>query len=195
VSVQVDRRVRFRRALTARSLTLATAHLANPVELTIRAVLEERARCCARTRSCAAAAELCRPAAAVRIKAHMNGSTPARILVVDDDPRVRTVLAELLELAGYAVLQADGGSAAIAQLDDPSIALVVSDIRMPRCSGLAVLAAARAQRPGLPVILATGAATAAEREQAAAAGAPVLDKPIAVGELEQVVADALQQAR
>ena len=53
--------------------------------------------------------------------------TEAKVLVVEDDPSLREALSDTLELAGYAVLTAPDGHAALVQLEaQPEIALVVT---------------------------------------------------------------------
>jgi DNA-binding NtrC family response regulator len=122
-----------------------------------------------------------------------QGVGPSRrfILVVDDEEPVRRLVVEVLEDAGYRVAAADRVRTALPYLDDPSLDLIVSDIRMPEESGLALLGAAREQRPGLPVILMTGAAGPVARGRAAAQGAQLLDKPFTFAELVSAVAAAL----
>jgi DNA-binding NtrC family response regulator len=113
------------------------------------------------------------------------------VLVVDDEEPVRQLVQEVLEDAGYRVAAASRVSEALAFLHDPELDAIVSDIRMPDESGLSLLAAVRELRPGLPVVLMTGAAAAAERAEAEAAGVPVLDKPFTFAELEAAVAAVL----
>jgi DNA-binding NtrC family response regulator len=120
-----------------------------------------------------------------------DGPPERFVLVVDDDESVRQLVQEVLEDAGYRVAAAARVSEALAYLDDPELDGVVSDIRMPDESGVDLLAAARERRPGLPVVLMTGAAAEAERARAAAQGVPVLEKPFTFAELEAAVAAAL----
>ncbi len=121
-----------------------------------------------------------------------SAEPPARfVLVVDDEEPVRQLVQEALEEAGYRVAAAARVDQALPYLDDPELRGIVSDIRMPDESGLDLLAAVRERRPGLPVVLMTGAAAAAERAQAAAEGVPVLEKPFTFAELEAAVAAAL----
>jgi CheY-like chemotaxis protein len=61
-------------------------------------------------------------------------STPT-VLVVEDEPAVREVVADLLQDAGYAVRQASDGLQAIDQLEVDNVDLVLSDVRMPRLDG------------------------------------------------------------
>ena len=82
-----------------------------------------------------------------------------RILVVDDEPMVRTVTAKLLRLRGHAVAEAEGGPDALAQLSESGgtgVDLVVTDLSMPAMSGRELAAAIRARYAGLPVLLLTG---------------------------------------
>lgn len=112
------------------------------------------------------------------------------VLVVDDEDAVSRLVAEVLADAGYRVALSACVRDALPYLTDDTLDAIVSDIRMPDESGLALLAAAREWRPGLPVILMTGAAGADERAQAAALGIPVLEKPFTFAEIEAAVAAA-----
>jgi signal transduction histidine kinase len=78
-----------------------------------------------------------------------------RILIVDDDPRLRLMLGEQLELAGLASVGVADAEAALAQAADPDVALVLLDVMMPKVDGLALLKILR-EKPEtarLPVIL------------------------------------------
>ena len=80
-----------------------------------------------------------------------------RVLVVDDDPRVREAVARLLTLGGVDLAQAEHGQAALALLaQDPGFDLVLSDIAMPTLDGIGLFRHLARERPGLPVILMTG---------------------------------------
>ena len=83
----------------------------------------------------------------------------ARVLVVDDDSDVRQVVALALLRAGFHVLEAASGAAAIALVDTETVGLVVLDMVMPGMSGGEVVLALRAQAKTatLPILLMTGA--------------------------------------
>lgn len=84
-------------------------------------------------------------------------AAPPTILIVDDEPEVRAVVAEFLEDFGYHVVQADGATQALFRLrENRSIRLLVSDIRMPEMSGIELADAATAEHPWLKVILMSG---------------------------------------
>ncbi len=79
------------------------------------------------------------------------------VLLVDDDTIVREVLTLSLEDAGYAVLPADSGAAALVRLGSGErIDIIVSDLTMPSMDGLTLIRTAQERRPGLPAVLLTG---------------------------------------
>lgn len=79
------------------------------------------------------------------------------ILVVDDDPDVRVVMAEFLEDFGFCVVQAAGGTEALRLLGShPQLDLIITDIRMPDMFGLELAELAAQQRSGLKIILTSG---------------------------------------
>ncbi|OLD07787.1 MAG: sigma-54-dependent Fis family transcriptional regulator [Chloroflexi bacterium 13_1_40CM_2_68_14] len=108
----------------------------------------------------------------------------ARVLVVDDEPKLGKLVSEALALDGHAVTRAGGGRAALAELQKEAFEIVVADLRMPDVDGLAVLQAARARIPPAEVILMTAHATAESAVAAMKAGAAdYLIKPFAFEEL------------
>lgn len=80
-----------------------------------------------------------------------------KILVVDDDPAVRRLLSQALELEGYSVVIASDGEEALRELPGAAPEVVVLDIMMPRMNGLDVLERIRRDpaTATLPVILLT----------------------------------------
>ncbi|QNP39495.1 response regulator [Lysobacter solisilvae (ex Woo and Kim 2020)] len=110
-------------------------------------------------------------------------TTPARILVVDDEPQIRRFLDIGLRAQGYAVLQADTGQAALATLATQGADLVILDLGLPDIDGRAVLQALREWSP-VPVIVLTVRAGEAEKVAALDAGAnDYVTKPFGVQEL------------
>ena len=95
----------------------------------------------------------------------MNGcSSPSKgdiVLVVEDESMIRMLLVWELEEAGLTVIEADGADAAIVELGaNPSIALVVTDIRMPgSMDGLGLASWMRGHAPGCPIIITSGFAS------------------------------------
>jgi DNA-binding NtrC family response regulator len=109
----------------------------------------------------------------------------ARVLIVDDEPKLGALLAEALELDGHEVARALGGREALARLaTEPPPDVVVTDLRMPQVDGLAVLRAARALPARPEVILMTAYASAESAVDAMKAGAAdYIVKPFANDEL------------
>ena len=78
---------------------------------------------------------------------------PATVLVVDDEPAIREIVAMLLEDEGYLVRHANDGVEALAAVDDDSIDLVVSDVVMPRLDGASLVRKLRRRGYLIPVVL------------------------------------------
>jgi DNA-binding response OmpR family regulator len=125
---------------------------------------------------------------------------PPRILLAEDDEAMRNLVAEALRKDGYEVLAvSDGGRllVSLAQyMDDRGqgfVDLVVTDVRMPVCSGMQILEQIRAARWRMPFILMTAFGDAATREQATSLGALLFDKPFELDDLRTAVASLLRR--
>lgn len=79
-----------------------------------------------------------------------------RILIVEDDPSVRSTVTTILEMEGYPLEAVASTSAAMKRLAEQSFDLVLSDIYIDERTGLDVLGAAKASNPNAAVILMTG---------------------------------------
>jgi response regulator RpfG family c-di-GMP phosphodiesterase len=118
-----------------------------------------------------------------------------RVLVIDDERLVRSLMAEILTEAGYEVVQAETAERALERLRDRRVSLVVSDIVMPGLGGLELLEEIRALRPSLPVVMVTGAGTHANLSEALARGAAgLVPKPFSHAELVHAVVTACERA-
>jgi PAS domain S-box-containing protein len=111
-------------------------------------------------------------------------STGGTVLVVEDEPGVRTLIAELLRGRGCQVLEAEDGPGGlrVVQSQEP-IDLLVTDVGLPGLNGRQLADAAQQTRPGLPVLLITGYAGKALEEMALAPGMEVMRKPFALDAL------------
>ncbi len=79
------------------------------------------------------------------------------ILVVDDDPFVSEMLAEILDSDGYQVYTTENGTSALVKLEElPEISLVISDMNMPEMNGLELIEAIRKRGSDVPIIILTG---------------------------------------
>ena len=121
------------------------------------------------------------------------------LLVVEDQEEVREITVALLEDLGYRVLQAENGRQALAILEaeGAAIDLIFTDIVMPGgMDGIDLSQAARAMRPGIPVLLSTGYAEAAVlRDGEVKAASNLITKPYHRAELAAKVRLALDEHR
>ncbi|MES9958521.1 MAG: sigma-54 dependent transcriptional regulator [Sedimenticola sp.] len=79
----------------------------------------------------------------------------ATVLVVEDDPTLREALCDTLDLAGYAVVSAGDGKAALELMEHQSVGMVVSDVQMRPMNGQELLSRIRADYPAVPVLMMT----------------------------------------
>jgi DNA-binding response OmpR family regulator len=130
-------------------------------------------------------------------------SANPRVVVADDDMEMRRLVAESLRKDDYEVIEEpDGGRllvriAALYSLGrtvDP-FDLIVSDIRMPVCSGLDIVQGLRDAHWNIPVILMTAFGDDETRRRAEVLGALLFDKPFEMGALRLVVRSILDKRR
>ncbi|HEC28928.1 MAG TPA: sigma-54-dependent Fis family transcriptional regulator [Gammaproteobacteria bacterium] len=93
------------------------------------------------------------------------------VLVVEDDMSLREALCDTLKLAGYPVVSATDGNAALSLLDSSEISLVVSDVQMEPMDGFSLLKKLKSSHPDLPVVLMTAYGTIEKAVQAMREGA------------------------
>src|SRR5262249_12300642 len=117
----------------------------------------------------------------------------ARLLVVEDDAGTRSVLAEVLSLAGAEVREAESGRSAMGILDEFDPDVLVCDIAMPEEDGWALLRRIRARGPWrLRALALTAYASDEDRARTQAAGFEKhLAKPVDVEQLVTAVATLL----
>ncbi len=116
-----------------------------------------------------------------------------KILVVDDDPEILEVIADVLREGGYAVDTAPDGTKAIKSIDAEFYDLIVTDLKMPKVDGMKVLRHVVDQSPDTMCIILTGYGTIESAVEAIKAGAfHYITKPIKSGEILMVVAKALK---
>ena len=115
------------------------------------------------------------------------------ILVVDDEESLRTVLHSQLTRLGHEVVLAADGEAALAAIRSRDFALVVTDVKMPRLSGLDLLRVVRSERPDTPVVLLTAHGSIETAVEAMKHGAfDFLTKPFDRDELRTLVEKAMR---
>ncbi|GAB5602731.1 hypothetical protein FJNA_12560 [Thermus sp. FJN-A] len=117
----------------------------------------------------------------------------ARLLVVDDDPRIRRLLEVVLSGAGHEVVLAESAKAALAYLRRETPDLILLDIMMPDMDGLTLLGRIRAVRrlSRVPVIMFTGGGRELEGPSRALGADLFLEKPISGRRLKEAVENLL----
>ena len=111
---------------------------------------------------------------------------PRRVLVIDDEPGVRKMLAALLRKAGHDVVEAESGSAGLARFRETPADIVLTDFAMPGLTGWEVARAVKALNPRVPVGYVTGAAHAIAPHQQAEVEA-IVEKPCGLTALLTVI--------
>lgn len=130
-----------------------------------------------------------------------SSSTPARVLLAEDDFELRELLACVLRADGHEVIEACDGNELWALLnrtrgsdEHAAFALVVSDVRMPGLTAFDVLLRLQGELAETPVILITAFGDETTHLRALRLGASrVLDKPFDCDELRDVVQEALHR--
>ncbi len=111
-----------------------------------------------------------------------------KILVVEDDPRLREAIVDTLMLKRYEVTEAKNGKEAVVLLQEIQPDLVLTDINMPEMTGLELLAYIKQEHPWLPVLLMTAYGDVSQAVQAMQQGADdYLMKPFELRELDALL--------
>src|SRR5919198_5775546 len=119
-----------------------------------------------------------------------------RVLVVDDERSMRELLSIMLKQSGYHVVAADGGEEAVAALAREPFDLVITDLRMRKVDGIAVLRAAKEHSPHTVVLVVTAFASTETAVEAMKLGAyDYVTKPFKLDELRLTIANALERKR
>jgi CheY-like chemotaxis protein len=117
--------------------------------------------------------------------------SPSYILVVDDDPDVRTVLRAMLHGIGYEIVEAVDGRDAMKRFNERAPSVVVTDIFMPEMDGLELLVKLRDVVPRVPVIVISGGGrhrdTTVGRTARALGAIEVLTKPFTSDDIVSAV--------
>ncbi len=120
----------------------------------------------------------------------------SKILAIDDDSIIRTLLTNILTKAGYEVVTAADGESGLELAISTNPDLVVTDFQMPGISGLDVVTELQRTQPGLPVILLTAHGDVALTIKSIQLGAyDFIEKPIQMQELLDVIRNGLEVSR
>lgn len=121
-----------------------------------------------------------------------------RVLVVDDEPFVRTIVRLILEKAGYEVLEAENGETAIEALNTGEnrlvLDVVICDIRMPKINGVQAIEYFQREYPHVPIIVLTAYPETKMAVSFVRSGvADYLIKPVDAQKLRDAVASAMER--
>ena len=123
-----------------------------------------------------------------------TGSNGKHILVVDDEPLVRSSLGELLTISGYSVSTAANGKEALELLKNYNADIVITDMKMPVMDGIQLLKRIKAGHPGTPVIMISGYGSIESAVEAMKEGAyDYVTKPIVDNEIKIVIERLMKQ--
>jgi len=126
----------------------------------------------------------------------LAASAPQHVLVVDDEEIARTNLEHVLKKEGYAVRTAANGLEALELVRAWSFDLIVTDLKMDKMDGMALLSEAGRLSPSTQIIIVTGYATVHSAVLAMRTGAAhYLTKPLSLDELRSSVRDVLGQKK
>jgi two-component system response regulator AtoC len=116
-----------------------------------------------------------------------------QVLVVDDEPNLRKILAAQLSRDGYDVSVAEDGEQGLQFLRENHVDLVITDLKMPKVDGMTLLKEALRENPELPIVMITAHGTVDTAVEALKTGAfDYLTKPFDKDEVRQIVAKALR---
>jgi CheY-like chemotaxis protein len=124
-----------------------------------------------------------------------DGSDHAvKVLVIDDQPLLRDVLAEFLELLGHEADLAADGPEGLARFDPSVHQVVLTDFLMPGMTGLEVAAAIRARGCTTPIVMISAFAEPEDEGRAVDAGLRFVRKPITFAQFEATLAEVVAHA-
>ena len=112
-----------------------------------------------------------------------------KILIVDDNPNMSSLLSEMLEVFDYASVRASDGTEALAELDKGAFSMVITDMRMPNMTGLELLSEVKSRFPKMPVVLISGYSLSEiqKQEPGSYKADGFLGKPLMMSDIEKLL--------
>jgi two-component system response regulator PilR (NtrC family) len=111
-----------------------------------------------------------------------------KILIVDDNPHMSSLLTDILDFFDYKTVGAQDGEDALTILDKDGFDMVITDLRMPRMGGMDLLRTIKDKFPRMPVVVITGFSTDSSESDAIAANADgFLAKPFKVDDIKDLL--------
>lgn len=113
------------------------------------------------------------------------------ILIVDDNPNMSALLSEMVEIFNYQSERASNGAEALTKLQEGDFALVITDMRMPKMTGLELLQKVKADHSDLPVVLISGYSMNTDEASDGPQPDGFLAKPFMMADIEKLLSDLL----
>ena len=111
-----------------------------------------------------------------------------KVLVVEDNPNMSGLLADMLEVFEVESVSASDGVEALGLVNDQDFGMVISDLRMPNMTGTELLLAVKEKYPKMPVVLISGySIDSADDETVSLRADGFLSKPFKMNELQEVL--------
>ena len=115
-----------------------------------------------------------------------------KILIVDDNPNMSSLLVEMLEVFQYDAMRANNGHEALETIENENISMIITDMRMPKMTGLELLQAVKEKHPKLPVVLISGySVDEVDSDIVATKADGFLNKPFMMADIEKLLSDLL----
>ncbi len=126
----------------------------------------------------------------------MNNTNSEHILIVDDEPLIRKSLHEVLSIEGYQTMMASCGNEALEKINQNSIDIVITDLKMPDINGITLLKTIKKKHPQIAVILITGHGNIETAVEAMKFGAfDYITKPVVDNEIKIIINKIRQQKK
>lgn len=123
-------------------------------------------------------------------------SREKKILIVDDNPHMCNLLADILEIFNYQGIKAKDGEEALVFLKKDNYDMVITDLRMPNLGGMDLLRTIKDENPSLPVVVITAFGKSDTQQDVLAAKADgYLAKPFKVDEIEELLKKLLNYSK
>jgi DNA-binding NtrC family response regulator len=121
-----------------------------------------------------------------------NPDRGAKILIIEDDDEMRSLLKDFIEEEGYEADSVEKGTFAFRKLMTESFDLIITDIRMPGYSGLEILPELKRLQPDIPIVVITAFGSEEVYRKALSRGAyAYLEKPIHFHQLKELIHEVI----
>jgi CheY-like chemotaxis protein len=119
---------------------------------------------------------------------NMGRQNKKKVLVVEDNPNMSGLLADMLEVFEVESVSASDGVEALQVVNDQEFGMVITDLRMPKMNGAELLLAVKEKYPKMPVVLISGyTIDSADDETVTTRADGFLSKPFKMNELQEVL--------